>query len=330
MGGRGMTHGAARRSMRGSTRLVAAVGLSILVSSAVFWTGAGAASAGAPAARPAALAAPGDPVASDDEYTTTVGTILTVAAPGFLGNDTDLPAGSSYRRLADADHNAANSFSPDGAFSYTPDDGFVGDDSYTYCISPSFGGGDCLSNIATILIHVVPLPVAVDDTYSTVVDTVLTVAAPGILGNDTDLPAAPNFAMTAVFGHAADWDLADDGSVSYTPVAGFTGDDTASYCITESPSNFGCVSNSATVTIHVVAAPPPSSTPPSSTSPSDTAPASDDPGTGSVSSGSDAGGASDLASTGSPAGALTLVGLLAVLIGGLLVAGNRRDRGRRS
>ncbi len=91
-------------------------------------------------------------------------------------------------------------------------------------------------------------PVANNDSYSTGQDTVLNIAAPGVLGNDTDADGDPLTAVqlsSAANGAAT---LAADGSLLYTPNAGFTGDDSFSY---EAHDNNGGVSAAATVTITV-------------------------------------------------------------------------------
>src|SRR5207249_7567276 len=59
--------------------------------------------------------------------------------------------------------------------------------------------GTANSNEATVSITVNPVndaPVAVNDAYSTNEDTALTVAAPGVLANDSDVDGNP---LTAVF-----------------------------------------------------------------------------------------------------------------------------------
>src|ERR1700704_6303447 len=66
---------------------------------------------------------------------------------------------------------------------------------------------------------------AIDDSYSTVQDTKLTVAAPGVLGNDTGVSSS---ALTAILvsGPAHGMlQLNADGSFTYTPDAGHTGPD---------------------------------------------------------------------------------------------------------
>jgi hypothetical protein len=70
---------------------------------------------------------------------------------------------------------------------------------------------------------------ALDDSYSTVQDTSLTVAAPGVLGNDT---GASGIALTAVLVSGPSHGMLQlnaDGSFTYTPNAGYTGPDSFTY-----------------------------------------------------------------------------------------------------
>ena len=92
-------------------------------------------------------------------------------------------------------------------------------------------------------------PVAVNNAYSTNLNTTLNVPAPGVLGNDTD---PENNALTAILvsgpSNASSFILNADGSFSYTPNGGFTGQDQFRYKAKD-PSN--AESNEATVTITV-------------------------------------------------------------------------------
>jgi VCBS repeat-containing protein len=92
-------------------------------------------------------------------------------------------------------------------------------------------------------------PVAVDNAYSVAEDMVLTVPAPGVLGNDTD---ANGDALTALVlrgpSHGS-LSLNADGSFTYTPAANFHGPDTFTY----EASNGALASNQAGVTITVSA-----------------------------------------------------------------------------
>jgi len=72
-------------------------------------------------------------------------------------------------------------------------------------------------------------PVALDDAYATDQDAGLSVAAPGVLGNDSD---ADGDALTAAMGASprqGSVALNADGSFSYSPAAGFSGTDSFTY-----------------------------------------------------------------------------------------------------
>ncbi len=90
-------------------------------------------------------------------------------------------------------------------------------------------------------------PVAVDDTYAATGNIRITVAAPGVLGNDfAGVPSATITGAPATSANGGDVTLNADGSFTYNPPAGFEGTDTFSYTLTNSEG-----SNSATVTINV-------------------------------------------------------------------------------
>src|SRR5207244_1217622 len=75
-----------------------------------------------------------------------------------------------------------------GSFSYSPDANYNGPDSFTY----KANDGSLDSNTATVSITVNAVndaPLVVNDNYSTNEDTTLTLAPPGVLGNDTDVEA---------------------------------------------------------------------------------------------------------------------------------------------
>jgi VCBS repeat-containing protein len=77
------------------------------------------------------------PIANDDTYTVSEGSVLTVGGIGVLANDTDIDSSSLTAFASSPSHgtlafntNADGSF--DGSFTYTPDSGFVGTDSFSY------------------------------------------------------------------------------------------------------------------------------------------------------------------------------------------------------
>ena len=93
-----------------------------------------------------------EPVANNDNYAMNQDTTLTVLpAAGVLANDTDIdgPAQTAVIDSAPA-HAAAFGFNADGSFSYTPDPGFTGIDTFDYHVSDGLAD----SNTATVTINV--------------------------------------------------------------------------------------------------------------------------------------------------------------------------------
>ena len=191
------------------------------------------------------------PVATADEYAADEDATLTVPAPGVLGNDTDADNDSLSAAVGTPTSNGTLVLSADGSFSYTPNANYSGADSFTYTVSDANGG----SAVGVVNITVGPAndaPVAVNDSYSTAEDTPLTVAAAGVLTNDTDADlgdAALSAVLVARPAHG-ELTLNADGSFTFTPAENFSGSDSFTYKANDGGSD----SNVATVSITVDAA----------------------------------------------------------------------------
>src|SRR4029453_16943279 len=115
-----------------------------------------------------------------------------------------------------------------GSFTYPPAANYNGPDAFTYRASD----GTAQSNTATVTITVTAVsdpPTANNDTYSTNEDTLLTVATPGVLGNDTDPDSATLTAAVATGPAHGTLTFNANGSFTYTPAANYNGPDTFSY-----------------------------------------------------------------------------------------------------
>ena len=188
------------------------------------------------------------PVAVNDAYTTAEDTPLTIAAPGVLSNDTDIDSPVITAILAGPPSNGTVTLNPNGSFIYTPNANFNGTDTFTYRAND----GALNSNVATVTITITPVndpPVAVNDAYATPRNTPLTIVAPGVLANDTDVDS-PVLTVTLVGSPTnGTVTLNPNGSFTYTPNANYVGTDTFTY-----KANDGSLdSNSATVTITITA-----------------------------------------------------------------------------
>ena len=188
------------------------------------------------------------PVAVDDSYSTTEDAPLTVAAAlGVLDNDTDADADSLTAVLDTDVANGTLSLAANGSFTYTPNANFNGSDSFTYFANDGTVNSAIAATVTITVTPVIDPPVAADDSYTTDEDTPLNVAAPGVLGNDTDADGDPLTALLVVGTSDGALTLNADGSFDYTPDADFNGSDSFTY-----RANDGTVSSTlATVTITV-------------------------------------------------------------------------------
>src|SRR4051794_1371481 len=172
-----------------------------------------------------------------------------------LANDTD--AEGDTLSITAVTQGAHGSVANNGtSCSYTPAANFFGSDSFTYSISDGNGGSDTATVNVTVQ-NVNDPPVATGNSYTINQDTVLNVAAPGILGDDTDIDGD---ALTATLVSAPSHGsvtLNADGSFAYTPAPHFAGSDSFTYQAFDGTAN----SNSATVSITVVDTEPPAVNP---------------------------------------------------------------------
>ena len=190
-----------------------------------------------------AFAAP--PLAVDDAYSTDEDSTLTVAAPGVLDNDSDIDGNQIYVDSYTQPTNGSVSANATGAFRYTPDPDFNGDDVFTYTVADGTG----LSDNATVTVTVNPVndpPVANDDSATTDEDTAVTVDA---AANDTDVDGNLDPTTAAVVSGASDGSVTNngDGTFTYTPDLDFNGTDSFMYEISDTDS----LSDNATVTVTV-------------------------------------------------------------------------------
>jgi hypothetical protein len=100
--------------------------------------------------------------AIDDSYETNENTTLTVAAPGVQANDVSADGGSFTSVLVTPTSDGTVSLSANGSFTYTPQAGFSGTDSFSYYDVEN--GQD--SNVATVTISVIPTTLYVTNANS--------------------------------------------------------------------------------------------------------------------------------------------------------------------
>jgi len=116
----------------------------------------------------------------------------------------------------------------DTTATYTPALDFNGEDSFTYKANDGLED----SAMAVVTITVTPVndaPVAVDDAYTVAEKETLTIAAPGILANDSDVDGDTLTAIQVYATYNGSLHLNLDGSFTYTPDPYFNGTDSFAY-----------------------------------------------------------------------------------------------------
>jgi VCBS repeat-containing protein len=191
------------------------------------------------------------PIADDDVFAVDQDQVLVInAQSGVLANDDDSDGQTLTATLLVQADNGVVSLSGDGSFTYTPDTGFNGTDSFTYQASDGLAS----SNTATVTITVNPLvngnraPVATNDSYTAEENQPLVVDATlGVLNNDTD--ADDDLLSAAIESQPTNGtvSLNPNGSFTYQPDDEFFGDDSFTYRVSDGPA----ISNLATVSIDV-------------------------------------------------------------------------------
>ncbi|MFW1578860.1 tandem-95 repeat protein, partial [Vibrio parahaemolyticus] len=146
-----------------------------------------------------------------------------------LGNDTFEDDGKVVS--LDTNNGPANgtvSVNPDGSVTYTPNDNYVGKDTFTYIVT---SGG--VSESTTVEVNVTPVndaPVAKDDIATTQEDTAVTI---DVLPNDTDVDGDKLSIQSASVPEAQGKVEIVDGKLVFTPAENFNGDAEITYTVTD-------------------------------------------------------------------------------------------------
>nr|WP_025441894.1 tandem-95 repeat protein [Vibrio parahaemolyticus] len=159
-----------------------------------------------------------------------------------LGNDTF--EGDGKVVSLDANNGPANgtvSINPDGSVTYTPNDNYVGKDTFTYVVT---SGG--VSESTTVEVNVTPFndaPAAKDDIATTQEDTAVTI---DVLPNDTDTDGDKLSIESASVPKEQGTVEVVDGKLVFTPAENFNGDAEIIYTVTD-----GQLADEAKVTVTV-------------------------------------------------------------------------------
>ena len=196
-------------------------------------------------------------IANPDSYSVRHDRTLSVPAPGVLANDVVLVGSSTAVRDSNPAHGSLT-LQSNGAFTYTPAAGYVGTDMFRY------HAHDGLLNTlpTTVTISVTnAAPGVVDDSYAAKTGVTKSVAAPGVLGNDTDADGDSLTAQLVDGGGNGSLDLNADGSFTFTSGGSFSGDRTFTYRVTDGIAWSSVATVTITVSPSATPTPPPAATP---------------------------------------------------------------------
>ncbi|WP_141705304.1 tandem-95 repeat protein, partial [Vibrio parahaemolyticus] len=159
-----------------------------------------------------------------------------------LGNDTFEDDGKVVS--LDTNNGPANgtvSVNPDGSVTYTPNDNYVGKDTFTYIVTS--GGVSESTTVNVDVTSVNDAPVAKDDTATTQEDTAVTI---DVLPNDTDVDGDKLSIQSASVPSDQGTVEIVDGKLVFTPAKNFHGDAEITYTVSD-----GALTGQATVKVTV-------------------------------------------------------------------------------
>jgi hypothetical protein len=180
------------------------------------------------------------PVAVNDSYAVNEDGVLTVNAPGILGNDTDADGDSVQAVLVGLPAHGLLEFNANGGFVYTPTANYNGADSFTY----KDNDGSFDSNVATVSLNVNKVNDAPSANNQTVVTNEDTDKAIVLTASDIDGDVL-TYTITAGPAHGTLSGAAPN--LTYKPTANYNGPDSFTFKANDGTTD----SNVATVSITV-------------------------------------------------------------------------------
>lgn len=200
----------------------------------------------------------GSPVARNDAFSVSEGGVLNgnVLANNGSGSDSD-PNGDGLTvstTPVTAPANGMLSLNSNGSFTYTPNAGFSGSDSFKYSVSD--GASSSTGTVSITVNRVNDDPVARDDSLATDEDTTLTgnVLADNGNGADSDSDGGTLSVLVSSTTSNGGLQLDSNGNFSYTPSKDFHGVDSFEYSLSDGQG--GGDVGKVTITVRPVNDPP--------------------------------------------------------------------------
>jgi VCBS repeat-containing protein len=186
------------------------------------------------------------PVANNDAYTTLEDTVLTVPAPGVLGNDSDPDANPILAQLVTGPTQGTLTLNANGSFSYTPNANTNGSDSFSY---NAFDGQVPSQTPGTVTITITPVndvPVFTSGPSQTVLEDAgaqtVNPWASGISDGDPEATQNLTFNVTGNTNptlFSAGPAISATGALTYTPAANANGTATITLTLSDDGGTAG-------------------------------------------------------------------------------------------
>lgn len=168
------------------------------------------------------------PTAADYSYTVIHDQTLSVYAPGILGNNPDMEYDPLSIQVIAGPAHGTLTLNQDGGFDYVPTSHYSGSDSFTYQLND----GQADSNVATVSIDVTnTAPEVSSDSYTLIHDQPLTIW-PIYWDGDGDPVSIISYGSPSNGSVSFD-SLSNSFTFTYTPSAGFTGQDSFTYTVSD-------------------------------------------------------------------------------------------------
>ncbi|HRH01674.1 MAG TPA: Ig-like domain-containing protein [Bacteroidia bacterium] len=171
------------------------------------------------------------PSAINDSFVTTMNSVIN---GNLISNDSDVDGPLLNTSILASVTNGNVVLNPNGAFTYTPTNGFIGIDSLRYILCDGASAALCDTATAYFTINPIPnsSPIANADNYTLTEDAVLT-SPFSVLANDTD-PDGNNISIlisSLILPNNGILNFNANGTFTYTPNSNFNGTDSFEYTL---------------------------------------------------------------------------------------------------
>ncbi len=188
-----------------------------------------------------------NPVAVDDSFDAFENEVLIISGNDLLENDETVDGARITQFDVETENGGSVTDNRDGTFSYEPPSNFQGTDTFTYTICVPLQSDRCATATVTIEVGDAGDPVATDDSYQTEEDESYTII--NYLEND-DLRDNAQVTEVGNISENATVSLEADGTIIYTPVEGFSGEDSFTYTICDDDETPNCSTATITITVN--------------------------------------------------------------------------------